>query len=136
MRYGPEVGLDALNAMILRPVAGSIAGRAAFDLGLDPETIRGAQDRVESLVDYEASPGAEAYGQRIMGGIGDLLESDTAQRVAPYVKPALEGLEAASQGLTSGIIGINERLYQDDDDERLDALLEVIRPGIEATQPI
>lgn len=136
MRYGPEVGLDALNAMILRPVAGSLAGRGAFDLGMDEEAIRRAQQKAESLVDYEASPGAEAYGQRIMGGIGDLLESETAQRAAPYVMPVIEGLEAASEGLTSGIIGLNERLYGDDEDERVNALLEVIRPGIEATQPI
>lgn len=136
MRYGPEVAYDALNAMILRPVAGSLAGRGAFDLGMDEEAIRRARQKAESFVDYEASPGTEAYGQRIMGGIGDLLESETAQRAAPYVMPLIEGLEAASEGLTSGIIGLNERLYGDDEDERVDALLEVIRPGIEATQPI
>ena len=136
LRYGPEVGLDALNAMIVRPIAGSTAGRLAFDLGKDPEAIRRAQAETEALVDYEASPGAEAYGQRILGGIGELLESETAQRAAPYVAPLLEALEQASEGLTSGIIGLNERMYGDDDDERTDALLEVIRPGIEATQPI
>lgn len=138
MRYGPEVAYDALNAMILRPVAGSIGGRAAYDLGLDPETVRGAQGRLESLVDYEASPGAEAYGQRIMGGIGDLLESDTAQRVAPYVQPALEGLEAVSEGVTGGILGLIERIEEGRgrEDEDIDALLETQRPGIEAIQPI
>jgi len=124
--------------MILRPVAGSIGGRTAYDLGLDPETVRGAQGRLESLVDYEASPGAEAYGQRIMGGIGDLLESDTAQRVAPYVQPALEGLEAVSEGVTGGILGLIERIEKGRgrEDEDIDALLETQRPGIEAIQPI
>jgi hypothetical protein len=137
-RYGPEVAYDALNAMILRPVAGSIGGRTAYDLGLDPETVRGAQSRLESLVDYEASPGAQAYGERIMGGIGDLLESDTAQRVAPYVQPALEGLEAVSEGVTGGILGLIERIEEGRgrEDEDIDALLETQRPGIEAIQPI
>ena len=137
VRYGPGVWVDALNAMILRPVAGSLAGRTAFTLGMDPETIRDAQSRVESFVDYEASPGEEAYGQRILSGIADLLESDTAQTAAPYVMPALEALEDASQRVTSGILGLNEGLYGDEDDpERTDALLETIRPGIEAIQPI
>lgn len=136
MRYAPEVGLDALNAITVRPLAGSIAGRGAFDLGMSPEAVREAQSRAESLLDYEASPGAEAYGQRIMGGIADLLESDAAKKAAPYVTPALEALEQASERFTSDIIGLNERLYGDDDDERTDALLEVIRPGIEAIQPI
>ncbi len=135
-RYGPEVAYDALNAMIIRPVAGSIGGRTAYDFGLDPETIRGAQDRLESLVDYEASPGAEAYGERIMGGIGDLLESDTAQRIKPYAMPVLEGLEAASEGLTGGILDLIEMMERGRDEEKVEALLETQRPGIEALQPI
>ena len=136
VRYGPEVGLDAVNAMLLRPIAGSLAGRGAFRLGMTPDDIREAQRRAESFVDYEASPETEAYGQRLLGGIGELLQSETAQKAAPYVTPALKALEEASEGLTSGIIGLNERLYGTDDDERTDALLEVIRPGIEATQPL
>lgn len=135
-RYGPEVAYDALNAMIIRPVAGSIGGRTAYDFGLDPETIRGAQERVERLVDYEASPGAEAYGERIMGGIGDLLESDTAQRIKPYAMPVLEGLEAASEGLTGGILDLIEMMERGGDEEKVEALLETQRPGIEALQPI
>jgi len=135
-RYGPEVAYDALNAMIIRPVAGSIGGRTAYDFGLDPETIRGAQDRLEALVDYEASPGAQAYGERIMGGIGDLLESDTAQRIKPYAMPVLEGLEAASEGLTGGILDLIEMMERGRDEEKVEALLETQRPGIEALQPI
>ena len=136
VRYGPEVGLDAVNAMLLRPIAGSLAGRGAFRLGMTPDDIREAQRRAESFVDYEASPETEAYGQRLLGGIGELLQSETAQKAAPYVTPALKALEEASEELTSGIIGLNERLYGTDDDERTDAFLEVIRPGIEATQPL
>lgn len=137
VRYGPGVGADALNAMILRPLAGSLAGRTAFTLGMDPETIRDAQASTEAFVDYEASPGEEAYGQRIMSGIADLLQSETAQKASPYVMPALEALEKGSEALTSGILRLNEMAYEDEEDpERTEALLETIRPGIEAIQPI
>ena len=50
---------------------------------------------------------------------------------------ALDAIEKRSEAITTGINRLNEMAYEDEEDpERTEALLETIRPGIEAIQPI
>ena len=95
---------------------------------------------LQPMADYKPSPEVRAYEQRLKRGIVDLLQSDTAQFLAPIVKPIaepiLETLGEISEGVVEGGLGLQSLLRGETDEEKERELERANRPALEAISPI
>ena len=136
IQYGPSVAKDIFSEVIGKPLVGAAAAEKAYDLGLPAELIDDAAAYGRSVADYKPSPEVRAYEQRLKRGIVDLLQSDTAQFLAPLAKPILESLGEISEGVVEGGLGLQSLLRGETDEEKERELERANRPALEAISPI
>jgi predicted nucleic acid-binding Zn-ribbon protein len=136
IEYGPSVAKDIFSEVIGKPLVGAAAAEKAYDLGLPAELIDDAAAYGRSVADYKPSPEVRAYEQRLKRGIVDLLQSDTAQFLAPLAKPILESLGEISEGVVEGGVGLQSLLRGETDEEKRRELERANRPALEAISPI
>ena len=122
--------------MIGKPLVGAAAAEQAYSLGLPAELIDDAAAYGRSVADYKPSPEVRAYEQRLKRGIVDLLQSDTAQFLAPLAKPILESLGEISEDVVEGGLGLQSLLRGETDEEKERELERANRPALEAISPI
>ena len=140
IEYGPSVAKDIFSEVIGKPLVGAAAPERAYSLGLPAELIDDAGSYGRSVADYKPSPEVRAYEQRLKRGIVDLLQSDTAQFLAPIVRPIaepiLETLGEISEGVVEGGLGLQSLLRGETDEEKERELERANRPALEAISPI
>ena len=140
IEYGPSVAKDIFSEVIGKPLVGAAAAERAYSLGLPAELIDDAAAYGRSVADYKPSPEVRAYEQRLKRGIVDLLQSDTAQFLAPIVRPIaepiLETLGEISEGVVEGGLGLQSLLRGETDEEKERELERANRPALEAISPI
>ena len=136
IEYGPSVAKDIFSEVIGKPLVGAAAAEKAYDLGLPAELIDDAAAYGRSVADYKPSPEVRAYEQRLKRGIVDLLQSDTAQFLAPLAKPIIESLGEISEGVVEGGLGLQSLLRGETDEEKRRELERANRPALEAISPI
>ena len=136
IQYGPSVAKDIFSEVIGKPLVGAAAAEKAYDLGLPAELIDDAAAYGRSVADYKPSPEVRAYEQRLKRGIVDLLQSDTAQFLAPLAKPILESLGEISEDVVEGGVGLQSLLRGETDEEKRRELERANRPALEAISPI
>jgi len=140
IEYGPSVAKDIFSEVIGKPLVGAAAAERAYSLGLPAELIDDAAAYGRSVADYKPSPEVRAYEQRLKRGIVDLLQSDTAEFLAPIVKPIaepiLETLGGISEDVVEGGLGLQSLLRGETDEEKERELERANRPALEAISPI
>ena len=140
IEYGPSVAKDIFSEVIGKPLIGAAAAEKAYSLGLPAELIDDAAAYGRSVADYKPSPEVLAYEERLKQGIVDLLQSDTAQFLAPIVKPIaqpiLESLGEVSDTIVKGGLGLQNLLRGATDEEKERELERANRPLLEAASPI